>query len=294
MSSPGGASDPASLGSEIGLHFSIHRADDPGPIVVEVPHAGLAIDPASAQFTTVPSRAREADAPRADADLGADVIWEESERRGVTRVVAHTHRYVIDLNTNARPPPAPPFYEEDPEPRPVIRRSMAGVTWRDEAMPRAELARRIDAIFDPYHAAIDGELARAKRRHRRVLLIASHTFPTATFPRATSPASHSTTADVVLGTLNGGSLGLDLRDAIGGVFRRAGFSVSLEKPFPGGFSLERHGQLADGIGAIQIEVARRLLVEPGTDHVVSDAAVRRFQGVVADVAATATRLLASA
>ena len=109
------------------MFFDVVRANAPGPVVVEVPHAGLVIDERSARYTNVPAFIREAGAVRADADLGADVIWEGTEAIGVTRVVARTHRYVVDLNTNPRPPPAPPFYEENPAPKPTIRRSAAGV-----------------------------------------------------------------------------------------------------------------------------------------------------------------------
>ncbi|MFO0555470.1 MAG: N-formylglutamate amidohydrolase [Polyangiaceae bacterium] len=238
-------------------HFEVVRALDPGPVVVEIPHAGLTIDEASARFTTVPVDVERRGAREADADFGADLVWLGSEAWGITRIVARTHRYVIDLNTNPRPPPQPPFYEEDPEPRPIIRRSAAGVSWREPALPRHEVARRVDEIFEPYHAAVDVELTRSRARYGRVVLLASHTFP----------ASAATKADAVLGTQEGRTLEPELREAIADVLRAAGLAVALEAPFPGGHSLTRHARIEAGVFAVQLELARRLVADPsGVDH----------------------------
>ena len=255
------------------------RADEPGPIVVEVPHAGLVVDEIAARFTTMPPDAVAADALLADADLGADVVWEGTEQVGVTRVVAGTHRWVIDLNTDPRPPPGPPFYEKDPAPRAVIRRSKAGVSWRQEAVPREETERRIRDILEPYHAAIDAELERSRRVHGRVLLLASHTF-------------HRTTeADVVVGSLAGRSAPRELRDAVAEVFRGAGLSVALETPFPGGFSLHRHAALDGGIAALQIEIARGLLTSDPAHRTLSATAVARFGAVMTDIGRAGREIL---
>lgn len=257
-------------------HFDVVRADPPGPVVVEVPHAGLEIDPASAAFTALPRDAERADVLHADADLGADAIWTGSEARGVTRVVARTHRYVIDLNTNPRPGAVPPFYDDDPAPRPTIRRSAAGPSWLEPALPREEVARRVREIFDAYHDAIDRELDRSREAHGRAVLVASHTFP----------EGMAVSADIVVGTADGRTLDAELREVIVDVLRAAGLTVAVEAPFPGGFSITRHARLAEGIGAVQLELARRLVVEPGRSATVSAPAVERL-GRVVDAVATA-------
>lgn len=263
------------------MDHGVVRADEPGPIVVEVPHAGLAIDDLAARFTNLPPEAVAADARLADADLGADVVWEGTEQVGVTRVVARTHRWVIDLNTDPRPKPGPPFYEKDPPPRAVIRRSASGVSWRQDAIPRDEAERRIRDILEPYHAAIDAELARSRRLHRRVLLLASHTF-------------HRTTeADVVVGSLDGRSAPAALRDAVAEVFRGSGLSVAVERPFPGGFSLHRHAALDDGIAVLQIEIARGLLTSDPAHRTLSERAIARFRTVMTEIARQGRQLLGS-
>ncbi|MBK6512669.1 MAG: hypothetical protein IPG04_00775 [Polyangiaceae bacterium] len=36
------------------LHFDVIRAAEPGPVVVEIPHAGLVIDERAAELTRIP------------------------------------------------------------------------------------------------------------------------------------------------------------------------------------------------------------------------------------------------
>lgn len=262
-------------------HFAVVAAANPGPVFVEVPHAGLTIDEVSGRFIKLPELATKLRALWADADRGADVVWEGTEQSGVTRVVAKTHRYVIDLNTNPRPPPGPPFYEENALPRLVLRRSAAGISWREDPLPREEHDRRITEIFEPYHAAIEAELWSRKKRHGKALMIASHTFPDRPVVEA----------DVVLGTQEGLTASPSVLSAMADVFRAAGLVVALEQPFPGGFSLGLHARPQENMGAVQIEIARRLLVEPGREQNLLEAGVARFKPILADVARAAAGAL---
>lgn len=256
-------------------HFDVIRAAEPAPIVVEVPHAGLLIDERAAEHTRVPARAARAGALQADADLGADAMWEGSERAGVTRVVARASRYVIDLNTDPRPPPRPPFYEADPEPRRIVRRSQCGVSWVEDGLPKGERERRVVEISEPYHRAIERELDAARARYRAVCLVSAHTFH----------ASASATADVVLGTQRERTAPAALRDAVAAVARAQGFTVALEHPFQGGWSLTRHARPADGVHALQIEIARRLVTGGASDKraPIDPASLSRLRGLAEEI-----------
>jgi N-formylglutamate amidohydrolase len=255
-------------------HYDVFSADPPGPLVVEIPHAGILVDEASAAFVRVPPRALAMGAFVLDADLGADVVWEGTEALGVTRIVARTSRYVIDLNTDPRPPPQAPYYEEGIQPRMLIRRSQCGMSW-PESTPAREVERRIREVVDPYHDEVRHALAQARERHGAALLLSFHTFP----DRARA------VADVVLGTLDGTTTSAETREAVRAIFREAGLTVAVEKPFPGGYALVRHAKPSEGIGAMQIEIARRVLT--GTDAgglEVLPEAVSRVRGVVEELA----------
>ena len=254
-------------------HFEVIRAATPCAIVVEIPHPGTRIDEQSSAYTSLPEKALAKGALSDDSDLGADLVWEGTESAGVTRVVAHASRYVIDLNTNPRPPPKPPFYEDGPPTSVIMRRSHCGMSWREQLPPKEERERRIATILEPYHAAVDEELAHARERHGSVCLVSAHTFP---------DPGHAI-ADVVLGTQRGSAASAALRDAVADVVKAHGFTVALEEPFPGGWSLTRHARPSEGIQAIQIEIARRLVT--GVDAIngapIDPNAVTKLQGLAA-------------
>jgi N-formylglutamate deformylase len=253
--------------------FFVVEAAEPGPVVVEIPHAGLFIDEATSRHARIPPAALEAGAVLSDSDIGADLLWQGAESRGVTRVVAVTSRYVIDLNTEPR---VPTRYEETmPAPmRAVLKRSQCGHRWREPGASKAEIERRIREVFEPYHGRVAEELARARARHGVAVLISAHTFPDVVG-----------SADVVLGTRHGQSATGALRDAIADVVREHGLTVALEAPFPGGFAVLRHGRPDEGVSVVQIEVARRLLCTDGVaPYRVDPVAVERVRKMSLDVA----------
>lgn len=229
--------------------FNVVAASRPAPLVVEVPHAGTDMVEQALRFRQVPMWAIEAGAIEADADLGADLIWEGSEARGIPRVVATASRYLIDLNTPPRFPT--PYEEKMPEPlNNLRRRSACGSCWSAAPLPRAEIERRVAAYLEPYHQAIAEQLELARVASSTVLL-SSHTFP--------DGRAVPSDIDVVIGTARETSAPAALRSRIADVFRGAGLQVALETPFPGGLSLARHGRPADGVNAVQVEVRRSLL-----------------------------------
>jgi N-formylglutamate deformylase len=228
--------------------FRVHEPALPGPIVVEVPHAGTLVDEVALRFTRVPESAL-----MADADIAADELFGEVTLEGAVLVVATPSRYVIDLNTIPRVPTA----SEDKLPpglREVERRSASGERWLESRPPRAEIERRVSVIFEPYHAEIAARLSSARARHGAALLISAHTYPDSMFPRA---------ADVVVGTRGDTAAASFAREAIAGVARAHGLSVAHDDPFPGGYALERHARRGDGVHALQIEISRRLYCDAG-------------------------------
>src|SRR5688572_17985308 len=74
--------------------FSVIEPTGPEtPVVVEVPHAGLYVDPPS--LATLAAQGRSIGR---DADLFVDDLYTEAPALGATLLVAHVSRYVCDLN----------------------------------------------------------------------------------------------------------------------------------------------------------------------------------------------------
>ncbi|WP_437661774.1 N-formylglutamate amidohydrolase [Sorangium sp. So ce1182] len=254
--------------------FRVHEPAAPGPVVVEVPHAGLLVDDVSARFTRVPARALAA-----DADVAADALFGDVALEGAALVVATLSRYVIDLNTAPRVPT--PYEDKLPYGlREVRRRSVSGEQWFESPPPRAEVERRVRDVFEPYHAEVAARLAAARARHGVAILVSAHAYPDVLFPGA---------ADVVLGARGGASAAGWARDAVADVARAHGLSLALDKPFPGGHALERHARRDEGVHALQIEIARRLYCDARTHAPRADdvARLRAFTRGVASALASA-------
>lgn len=252
-------------------HFEARRAPVPSSVVVEIPHAGTAIDDASRPHLGIPPAALAAGALRADSDVGADDVWSAARRPQVTSIVARISRHVIDLNTAPRRP-APGDEKLPAALRAVVVRSQCGHSWRVEPPPPHELERRARAFFEPYHQWIASELQHAADLHGAACLVSLHTFP----------PSDAGEADVVVGTRGGTSASAELRDVVAGTLATHRLRVALEVPFPGGLSAQRHGRPAEGRHALQIEIARRLLC-PTPDGALDAERVQHLGDAVAAV-----------
>jgi N-formylglutamate deformylase len=251
--------------------FVAHRAATPSPVVVEIPHAGTAIDDASRAHVRIPPAALAAGAVRADSDVGAEEIWWAARRPLVTAIVARITRHVIDLNTEPRLPT--PAEEKLPAAmRARLVRSQCGHRWRAEPPPRREVERRIRDILEPYHGRIASELQQAVDLHGAAILLSLHTFP----------ESEASGAEVVLGTLGGTSASPMVRDLVAQELAAQGLRVALDVPFPGGLATQRHGRPEESRHALQIEIARGLLC-PAGDGVLDGERVQRLGDALAAV-----------
>ena len=115
------------------------------PVVVEVPHAGLAVPPEILAQIAVPTSSFAR-----DADLFVDKLYEDAPLAGATLLRGTASRYVIDLNRAEDDVDA-----ESVEGGSPTARAPRGVIWRlsgdggkvfDKPLSRAELERRLDAF----------------------------------------------------------------------------------------------------------------------------------------------------
>ena len=125
--------------------------------------------------------------------------------------------------------------------------------YRDgEAPGAAEIAERRASWFNPYHAALDGEVARLKVLHERVVVYDCHSIRSV-IPRLFEgrlPAFN-------IGTNGGTSCAPALREAVEGICRASGRTTVVDGRFRGGFITRRLGRPAEGVHAVQMELACR-------------------------------------
>jgi N-formylglutamate amidohydrolase len=247
------------------------------PVLVAVPHAGRAYPPA------VTARMRDADLAQLRLeDRHADRLGVAIAREtGAALLVAHAPRALLDLNRaeddidwdmieGGRPasmPPAQRGQRSNSRARSGLglvprRLPGSGEIWRGR-LAAAELAARIEGIHRAYHSALDAALAQIAAKWGAVLLVDLHSMPPL---RAGEGEAHAPV--VVVGDRFGASCHNALVARGLSHLEARGVPAALNRPYSGGYVLDRHGAPREGVHAMQIEVCRatyldRHLSEPG-------------------------------
>lgn len=151
-----------------------------------------------------------------------------------------------------------------------------GEIWRSR-LPRAELDRRIAEIHQPYHLTLGDELRRIRDIWGAALLVDLHSMPPLAARDSDTPAPV-----MVLGDRFGASCHHALVRCGLAFFEGEGVAAAQNRPYSGGYVLDRHGAPASGIHAIQIEVCRSLYLDDDLAEVTPQ---------VADIAALLTKLV---
>ena len=257
------------------------------PVVLSVPHAGRAYSKALLASARLPLAKLESLEDR----LVDRLIW-RAVAAGASAIVAQAPRAEIDLNRDEReidpamvvPPPPSRMLLQSPRMRGGLglvpsRITGAGSIWL-QRLGAAELARRIEAIHRPYHAAIEATLEAARARFGVAILLDCHSMP------ARSGAGEP---GIVLGDRYGTSTAPEYMEAAAAAVAAAGFESGRNAPYAGGYVTYRHGKPASGVHALQIEIDRSLYLDaamreagPGFDRI-----ARLIESVAATLAARA-------
>lgn len=178
---------------------------------------------------------------------------------GVGAVIARSPRAAIDCNR--APDEVDPAVVEgagdavSPRARAGLgiipgRTAAAGHLWR-RPIDRAELDRRIALVHAPYHHAIERALDRLAIAYGGAILLDCHSMP-----------HRRGQAELVIGNRHGTSAGAHVTDAAARLARAAGWSVALNLPYAGGHIVQRHGDPAANIHALQLEFDRASYLGP--------------------------------
>jgi len=267
-----GGSIPGMPGGQPAFTLAL-RDPAPVPVLIAVPHAGRAYP---SEFAQIMRNAASASLRLEDrfVDLVAEAVARET---GAALLVAHAPRAVIDLNR------APDDVDWDmvaggaPERRvrhAAGRRARSGLglvprrlpglgeLWKRRLTPD-ELAARIAQVHEPYHSALATGLESLRDRWGAALLIDLHSMPPLGPKRGADAA-----ADFVVGDRFGASCDGSLSTAALDHFAAAGRRAAHNRPYAGGYVLDRHGASSRGVHALQVEICRSTyldaqLREPG-------------------------------
>jgi len=241
--------------------FTVHQPKgSETPLVVEIPHAGLDLDAESLATLAAP-----ASAIGQDADLYVDELYAGAADLGATVLVAHTSRYLCDLNRS----------EHDVDSLSLRggqgRAAPHGLVWRQTTDERPalhgpleprELERRLELYYRPYHRTLSALLAAKRARFGFAVLLCAHSMPSV--GKSAAGENGRPRADVVPGTRGRTSADPHLIEVPDRLAREAGLSVVHDDPYRGGFSTAHYGRPGQGTHAVQVELSRRLYMDEQT------------------------------
>jgi N-formylglutamate deformylase len=224
--------------------FELHRGT--APLLVSVPHDGSEIPPALASRMT--TRARIAP----DTDWHVSRLYEVARALGASILRPRYSRYVVDLN---RPPDDTSLYpgQNTTGLCPAVQFTGEPVYLEGQAPDDDEIAQRVDTYWRPYHEALQGELQRLRDAHGRVVLWEGHTIKGSALPFL----FEGRLPDLNLGTSGGASCSPALQARLEAVLGAQGeFDWVANGRFKGGYITRHYGRPAEGVDAVQLELAQ--------------------------------------
>jgi formiminoglutamase len=221
------------------------------PLVVSMPHTGTEIPVDLVPRLGSPWLARK------DTDWWIDRLYDFAPGLGATVIRTRLSRTVIDPN---RDPAGVSLYpgQATTELCPTTTFDGEPLYAAGEAPGTVEIEMRRAAWFEPYHRALSGELARLRQRHPLVVLYDCHSIRSQ-IPRLFA----GVLPHLNLGTHSGASCAPELTARVEALCDASGYSRVTNARFRGGYTTRHYGRPADGVHALQMELAcRGYLHEP--------------------------------
>ncbi|WP_411878655.1 N-formylglutamate deformylase [Polaromonas sp. YR568] len=228
--------------------FSLQQGT--APLLVSMPHIGTEI-PAELQAGYTEEALRVE-----DTDWHLHRLYNCLPVVGASVLRPRYSRYVIDLN---RPPDDAPMYPGASNTELCPTRFFSGAPlYKPGHEPGPEeRARRREAYWQPYHAALAAELARLKALHGFALLWDAHSI------RSHIPwLFEGKLPDLNIGTASGASAHASITDAVVQACEAAPhISTAVNGRFKGGYITRHYGRPADDVHAVQLEMCQSLYMQ---------------------------------
>jgi len=217
------------------------------PVLLSVPHCGTEFpDELKNEFR------QELIAAPDDTDWFVHELYDFAPAMGITLIQAVYSRWVIDLNRN---PEDKPLYSDG--------RLITGLCptttffgkpiYEDarEAVAEAEIKRRVEQYYRPYHLKLAELLDELKASFGRVLLWDCHSI------RQYVPTIHEEKfPDLILGDADGTSASPGLIETAIKNLESSGYSFQHNYPFKGGYITRHYGRPAENQHVLQLEMSK--------------------------------------
>jgi N-formylglutamate deformylase len=247
------------------------------PLLISIPHLGTRIpDDIAATMTPVAQRTD-------DCDWHLDRLYAFAQGLGASILTPGYARYVIDLN---RPPDGANLYPgQDTTGLLPVDTFDKEPLYREGLLPDdAEIARRRETYWKPYHQALSDHLAALKAKHGKVLLWEAHSI------RSHVPRFfEGRLPDFNFGTANGASAVAGLAEALTAVVERHGgpYTAIANGRFKGGYITRQYGQPAEGVHAVQLELTQITYMEEHMPYAYDETLAAKVEPLLEELVKTA-------
>lgn len=233
------------------------------PVVFDSPHSGKTYPE---DFGSIAPLA----VLRRSEDAFVDELYSSAPDHGAPLIAAEFPRIYIDPNRNLID--IDPAMLEAPWPGPVVasRKTELGVglVWRlmppeaqiyDRLLSVAEVQRRIDTCWQPYHDAVAGAIDEAHGRFGQVWHINCHSMPA--MGNSGTEDGPVARAEFVLGDRDGTTCDPGFTAFVAEQLSDLGYHVKINEPYKGVELVRRYSDPAKGRHSLQVEINRKLYMD---------------------------------
>ena len=242
------------------------------PLLISIPHVGTMI-PEDIAATMTPAALRVD-----DCDWHLDRLYAFAARFGASFLMPSCARYVIDLN---RPPDGGSLYpgRDTTGLVPLDTFEREPLYAPERAPDDAELARRLDTYWQPYHEALVAELGVLRARHGHVLLWEAHSI------RSEVPRFFDgQLPDFNFGTADGASALPGLADELATIVSgHGGYTAVANGRFKGGYITRAYGKPEAGVHAVQLELVQRTYMDESPPYAYDEARAAQVAPLIESV-----------
>jgi N-formylglutamate deformylase len=233
------------------------------PLLISMPHNGSAIPDDISQSMT------EVGKSSIDTDWHKDKLYDFAKALGAYILMPRYSRYVIDLN---RDPHGMELYPgaNSTELCPTSSFDLEPLYIEGQQPTEAEIKRRVELYWQPYHQAIKDTLAEIKAEFGKAVLLEAHSI------RSHVPRFfEGQLPDFNFGTSDGKSCSPELVSQVEDL-DFAPYSQVTNGRFKGGYITREYGQPSQNIHSIQLELSQATYMKEPT-NIYDDAKAEQVQ-----------------
>ncbi len=220
------------------------------PVLLSMPHVGCGIPKTIEQGFTP-------DAKRLpDTDWHVDKLYDFASDLDINIIKPNYSRYVIDLNRSVNGARLYPG-KDNTELCPLSCFDLSPIYEHGCEPSAAEIERRIQLYWQPYHDKVEQVIAALYRRFGVVVVFDAHSIRSrvARFFPGVLP-------DLNIGTHHGRSCHQQLRELVTQCLAgQTNYSTVLDERFTGGYITRHYGQPEQHVHAVQLEISQRIYMQ---------------------------------